>query len=244
MALLRRTLDASLLNRVVNDPAVRPFVGGEGDLDLSPFVADPENFALVTDGGGFLLIRHEPGIYEVHSQFLPEARRGSVRAMRDGFDYMFTRTDCERVVTQVPDNNPAAAALAKLAGFRPMFRREDAARGATLFMGLTCEEWAQGNRSLEADGEWFHRQLEEAKAAAGSSLPVHGHDPAHERAVGATVRMVRAGNARKGVALYNRWATFAGYAPLSILSERPVVIDVVDAVVGMANNEMEVLLCR
>jgi hypothetical protein len=242
--MIRRTFDPRLLNAVVNHPEVRPYVGGEGVLDLTDLIANPVNFALVTQGGGFLLINQGEGIYEVHSQFLPEARRNTRKAMKAGFDYMFTRTDCERVTTQVPDSNLAAQALAKAAGFRLMFRREDTPRGPTAFMGLTAEEWAQGNASLEADGEWFHAALETAKTAAGSTLEVHGHDGAHERAVGAAVRMIRSGNVRKGVGFYNRWARFAGYAPIALVSETPAVIDVVDAVVGMNPEGMEILLCR
>lgn len=240
--MIRRTFDPSLLNQVINHPQVRPWMApGDGPLDVTAVVSNPANFALVTEGGGFILHNQGQGIYEVHSQFLPEHRTNTREAMRAGFDYMFTRTDCERVVTQVPDNNRAAQCLAKAARFRPMFRREQGLLGPTEYMGLSIDEWAQDNRSLEADGEWFHDQLEQAKKAHGSALPVHDHDPAHERAVGAAVRMVRAGNAAKGVNFYNRWARFAGYAQITLISTQPVVIDVVDAVVG---NDMEILLCR
>jgi hypothetical protein len=236
---IRRTFDPTFLNSVINHPQVRPWLKGEGVLDLAETAKSLDNYLLEAEGGGFVLIRHEPGIYEVHSQFLPEARGGTVAAMKAGFEYMFVHTDCQRVVTKVPDGNRAAVALAKLAGFRPMFRREE-----TSFMGLTAEEWAQGNAELETDGRWFHEALEAAKREKGSDLPTHTDDPAHERAVGATVQMVKAGNAEKGVTLYNRWARLAGYVPVTLLSEQPVVIDVVDAVVGWSEGQMEVLLCR
>jgi len=239
-----RTLDSTFLNMVCNHPQVHPWLGVEGTIDVSGVVGNPANFALVNDGGGFILGCHEPGIYEVHSQFLPSHRRETVKAMREGFDYMFTRTDCHTVLTQVPDNNPAAAALAKFAHFRPMFRREDTPRGPTAYMGLYIDDWAQDNAALEAEGEWFHDNLNEAKKAQGSELPAHPHDPAHERAVGASVRLVKAGNAAKGVALYNRWARLAGYAPITLLSETPVLIDVVDAVVEWTGQDMEIVLCR
>lgn len=237
---IRRTLDPTILNEIANHPEVLPWTGAKGAVDLTNLIANTNNYALVVEGGGFLLIQSEPGIYEVHSLFLPEARSQSLRAARDGFDYMFTRTNCERIVSQVPDNNPAASGLARLVRFRPMFRREDTPRGPTAFVGLTIEEWAQDSKSLERDGEWFHERLEQAKS--GSELPTHPHDPAHDRAVGATVRMIRAGNIVKGVSFYNRWARFAGYAQISIVSEN--TIDVVDAVVEWRDNEMEVLLCR
>lgn len=240
---IRRTFDPAFLNEVINHPAVRPYMApGDEPIDLTPVVSNPANFALVTEGGGFVLHCHEPGIYEVHSQFLPDHRGGhAAKAMRAGFDYMFTRTDATRIITQVPDNNDAAKGFAKLAKFRPMFRREEGLLGPTEYMGLGIEEWAQDTLALEADGERFHSTLEKAKKRAGSDLVAHGHDPAHERAVGAAVRMIEAGNAQKGVAFYNRWARFAGYAPITLISTQPTVIDVVDAVV---NDEMEILLCR
>jgi hypothetical protein len=241
---LRRTFDAAFLNTVANHPDVHPWIGAVGEVDLSAAILNPANVALVNNGGGFFLMCHEPGIYEVHSQFLPEARGGSITAMRDGFDYLFTRTDCHTVLTQVPDINRAAAALAKHARFRPMFRRADTMRGPTAYMGLTVEQWVQDNPDLEADGEWFHDSLSAAKKLSGSDLPEHAHDPAHERAVGAAVRMIRAGNARKGIGLYNQWARFAGYLPVSLISETPVIVDVGDAVVELNGSEMEVLICR
>jgi hypothetical protein len=242
---IRRTFDPALLNTVINHPEVRPWMApGDHALDVTPVVGNPANYALVTEGGGFLLHCLEPGLYEVHSQFLPEHRTHTREAMRAGFEYMFTRTDCVQIVTQVPDNNRAAQCLAKAARFRPMFHRKEGLLGPTEYVGLTVDQWAQDNPKLEAEGERFHGLLEEAKKANGSELPAHGHDAAHERAVGAAVRMIKAGNAAKGVNFYNRWARFAGYAPITLISAQPVVIDVVDAVVGLADNDMEILSCR
>lgn len=239
-----RTLDATFLNGVANHPEVHPWLGVEGEADLTAAVSNPANFALVNEGGGFVLMCHEPGVYEVHSQFLPSHRRKTIQAMRDGFEYMFVNTDCHTVLTQVPDNNPAAAALARFAHFRPMFRREDTPRGPTAYMGLTIDQWAQDNASLEADGEWFHDQLKAAKEAQGSTLPEHAHDAAHERAVGATIRMVKAGNCHKAVNFYNRWARFAGYAQITLLGDTPPLIDVVDAIVELNGQDMEIIKCR
>lgn len=242
--MIQRSFDAAFFNEIANHPEVRPWLGGEGPLDLTSAVMNIANFALKTEGGGFILVQHEPGIYEAHSLFLPEARRRSIRAMRDGFDYMFTRTDCERIVTQVPDDNAPAAALAKLAKFKPMFRREEAERGPTAYVGLSLDDWAMENPSLEEDGAWFHDGMERAKQEFNSKLGDHPHDPAHERAVGAAVRMVKAGNIDKAVAYYHRWSRFAGYPPLIELSRNPLVFDVGAGVVAtMTDGKMEVLLC-
>jgi hypothetical protein len=247
--LLRRTFDPAMLNVVVNHPEVRPWVApGHEPMDVSAMVANPANFALVTDGGGFVLECQEPGIYQVHSQFLPDHRRHTRQAMREGFDYMFTRTDCERITTQVPDNKPAAAALAAKAGFKPMFRREEAPLGPTAYMGLTVEEWAQGNADLEADGAWFHDRCAAVLKDVRPDQPEHPADPAHDRAVGAAVRMIRAGNTVKGVNFYNRWARLAGYSPIRPLSLVPTVLDLSEPglafIVEIKDGDMEILQCQ
>lgn len=249
---LRRTLDASFLNSVANDPGVRPWLGcvelgcADGTIDLTLAVSDPANVALVCDAGGFLLTNAGAGEYEVHSMFLPAGRgRMTVPAMRAGFEYMFTRTDCQRIVTKVPDDNAAAAGLARLGGFREEFRRDSVwnSRGVS-YRSISLENWAMSSADLEVHGEWFHKHLEAAKLAAGSSLESHAHDPAHERAVGATVLMARSGQGLKGVKFYNRWASLAGYQSIDMLSEKPAILDVRDAIIEVRGGDMEVLLCR
>lgn len=247
---LSRTFDATFLNVVANHPEVRPWLGGEGEIDLGPVLANADNVALVTDGGGFVLVRQEGGIYEAHSQFLPDSRGHTRDAMRAVFDYMFTRTDCERIVTQVPDNNRGAMALAKIGRFREMFRLEHTPRGPTAFVGLTLEEWVQDTPALEADGKWFHDPVSQAVKISAPNIPDHPDEPSHDRAVGAAVRMIRAGNVFKGASFYNRWAAFAGFTSMRVLSVAPPIFDVseptigLSCVVGVNGDELEILLCR
>lgn len=231
---MRRTLDPVFLNAVANHPEVRPWLMGEGLLDLSPVISNPANIALEAKHGGWVLQNLSPGVYEVHSMFLPEGRgAGVARALVAALDYVFSATDCIRLVTRLPEGNVRASALGKMAGFRPWFG--DRAR-------IEIEDWAQSSKACREAGEWFHDRLEAAKVAAGSALDVHDDDAAHDHAVGAAVLMVRAGNGPKGVWHYNAWAVAAGYAPVTLVSVNPLVIDVVDAV--LEGPEMEVLLCR
>lgn len=253
LSILRRTMDPARLNAAANHADVRPHLGAAPELetiDLSPLVTDPANVALDTPHGGFLVHHIDGGVYEVHSIFAPEGRRNLRAATAEGLRYVFTATDAHTVRTKVPTYNRAADALAKASGFREVFTREGGGIGpdgqpcAVSYREITLREWMARDRALEAHGEWFHHRLEAAKIAAGSTLAVHDHDPAHERAVGAAVLMFRAGNPTKAVATYNEWAGFAGYAPLSLLSLNPPVIDVVDAVVEIQAPEMEILQCR
>lgn len=236
---VRRTFDPKFLNSVINHPDVRPWLEGEGELDISHQAYNPANFVLQTELGGFLLICHEPGRYEVHSQFLPGHATHPVRAMQAAQEWMFTRTDCEAIVSKIPDGNKAAKGFALVGGLRPIFRREGAE-----YVELTLMDWAMRTPSLEAHGERFHDLLESAKIAGGSERPIHPHDPAHERAVGAALLMIERGQPAKGVGFYNRWARQAGYAEIALISASPPTVDAVDAVVGLGETGMEVLLCR
>lgn len=243
--MVERTLNADFINGVMNHKAVRPWLGGEGDIDVTALVENPDNVCLVNEGGGFLCVQISPGVYEVHSQFLPQFRgESTVHFTKKCAEYMFIRTNCHTVLTQVPDDNLPASVLAGAVGFKELFRRENGTRGPTSYQRLTIDEWIQNSPYLEDDGEAFHNQLAVCKQQYGSELPEHPHDPAHERMVGAVVKMVRHGNHFKAVDLYNSWALFAGYAPITIIQDSPVIIDVVDAIVSWNGKDMETLLCR
>lgn len=237
---IHRTFDASRLNAIANLPEVFPHLECPGDsIDLTAIAGNPSNFVLEGADGGFVLIQHEPGRYEVHSVFKPGCGARTIKAMREAMDWMFTRTDALSIVSKIPDGNDRAKGFAIAGGLRSIFRGPTAD-----FVEITALDWAMRTSALEAHGERFHNLLLAAKIAAGSARPVHEHDPAHERAVGAALLMIERGQPVKGVAFYNRWARIAGYAPITLISTAPVTIDAVDAVVAMGAHGMEVLLCR
>ena len=244
---MKRTLDATFLNRVANDESVRPTIGGSGDVDLSSVIADPGNFAFVSDHGGFILAYDEPGRYGLHTLFLPEGRGANVLASaKDAFRYMFTRTDCVEIVTKVAGSNRPADLMARRAGFSPIFIRQGIWPDGSdvTFFAMTLDAWRASDPGLAEVGHDFHEMLAAAKRATGSELPTHPDDDAHDRAAGAAALMASAGQARKAVWTYNRWARLAGYQTIEVLSEAPPIIDVRDALVTVANGELEVLSCR
>lgn len=242
--MIKRTMNAALFNEVCNHPEVRPWLKYpvDGPIDVSPLLNNAGNYGLFAEGGGFILIAGPAASYEVHSQFVPEGRKHSFKAMRAGMDYMFTRTNALQLTTFLPDDNLAARGLGLKGGFRPWFERD--LMGPGVQARIDIDDWISGNEELEADGQLFHDVLEHAKLQAGSELPVHPHDPVHERYVGAASRMFSRGQCQKAQALYNRWAVNAGYAPIALISETPPVVDVVDAIVTLEGGEIEVLQCR
>lgn len=247
-----REYSADRINAIVNHPEVRPWVGEphQGYLDLTPIVANPANILLMGEGGGFMLIQQEPGIYEVHSQFLPEARgKVALQAAQDASRYMFTRTDCVEIRTKVPDGNVAAEAFARLMKYELQFWRPNVWTGPSGLVGAkfyaqTLNQWVNTAPGIGKSGHWFHEKLEAAKIAKGSILPVHDDEDAHDRYVGATVEMMASGQIGKALAFYNRWARFAGYAAISLIADNPPVIDIQDALLAIRNDDYEVILCR
>lgn len=246
---VRRTLDPTFLNEVINHPEVRPGVHGDGHIDVGRLTCDPRNFALQSAYGGFLLTLQTPGIYEVHSQFLPGHGAHPAKAMASAMEYMFTRTDCEKIVSRVPASNRPAKGLAQIGGLRTIFQRDDEQLGACEYVEIDLMDWAMRTKSLEAHGMRFHDFLEDARKAVGASWPDHPQDPAHERAVGATLLMFERGQPIKGATFYNRWARLAGYPVITLVSSNPLVLDMsageeAVAILGIGTDGLEMLLCR
>lgn len=249
---LRRTMDARLLNAVANSPEVRPWVGGGTEpLDLTQLIGNPNNFAFQFEHGGFLVTKLDGGTYECHSLVMPEGRGSpALEAIREGLRFMFSATDALEIVTKVPAGNGAALGMARSAGFSKIFEREkawdnpDGTKVGCDYFSLTFNKWRQRDQVVAERGVWFHERLESEIAKAGATVPLHDEDIAHNRAVGAAVLMFLAANPLKAVALYNRWAAFAGYQTIRLVSVTPPVVDMGDVVFAVRNGDMEMLRCR
>lgn len=248
---VRREFSAERINAVVNHSDVRPWVGGgSGPLDLTPLVADPANVLLMNEQGGVLFQKHEPGLYEAHTQFLPDGRGAqAVASVADALRWMFTRSDAVEIVTKVPAGNGGALGLVRAIHGRLLFVRDNVwptaqDASAVSFYSLGIMDWAGKAPGLAESGHWFHEKLEGAKAATAGAAPLHDDDEAHDRYVGATVEMIAAGQVDKGLAFYNRWARFAGYGPVAAIAVNPLVIDIGDAILAVRGDDFDVLLCR
>lgn len=247
-----RELSAERLNTIVNHQDVRPWVAayGQGYLDLTPVVANPDNYLLMGEGGGFLFVQQEPGIYEVHSQFLPEHRGENViTAARDAERYMFCRTDCIEIRSKVPAGNAGAAAFARKMRYELQFERAnawqtEAGAVAVRYFARTLNQWVNQADELKGTGHAFHEKLEAAKIALGSTMPIHDDDAAHDLYVGATVEMIQAGQIAKALAFYGRWAPFAGYGPIALIATNPLVLDIGDALLAVRDADFDVILVR
>lgn len=237
--MITETRNATFLNKVANDPDVRPWLLGEGELDLGPLLADPANYGLQCEAGGFVLTGLGSGAYEVHSVFLPGMGTKPVKAMREAQEWMFTRTDCCSIVSKVPADNKRAKGFAIIGGLRTLFERDIEGMGKIEFVELSLMRWAMDNAGLEKHGERYHSLVEPL------GLGEHPHDAAHERAVGAALLMFENGQPQKGEAFYNLWARFAGYPGIGLLKLDPVTVDTGGGVICAVNaGGLEIATCQ
>lgn len=250
---IRREYDAVRLNKVLNHPDVRPWVAdaGEGTLDVSLQVANRGNILLMGQHGGCLLFRVMPGMYEVHTQVLPNARGAWALAMvRAGAHWMFTHTDAFEIVTRVPRPHRAAKGLTIAAGMRLEFTREGECRfrGEIVPVDLysfRIQDWVTKASGLEQVGRWFHERMHAEAARLNITTPPHGDDPNHFRYVGAAYEMVRHGQVAKAINFYNRWAVMARHAPVELLCASPVAIRFDIGILKLVNGgkDIEIIPC-
>ena len=245
--MIREDRDPGYWNAIINAPDVRPTVGGEGPIDLTAGLLVEGSVPLACNGGGFIFVHHGYGRYELHTLFLKGHRGANVlRCFEAASRHMFTRTDCNEIVTKTAGSNRAAAFMARRAGFCPLFVRTAAWPDGTdvTHYTLTVDEWAQRDPTLQSAGHDFHQMLEAAKIEAGSALVTHPDDAAHDRAAGAAALMACGGHAEKAVWFYSRWAMLAGYQTIELLEHDPPQIDVRDAVVTVVDDHLEVVKCQ
>lgn len=206
--LLRRDFDARRINLVVNDPEVKRWIApeGAGELDLSSSVSDLRNVLLCRDDGGTLFVSHGPGVYELHTMFLPSAGLASVRFVRAALAWMFLRSDCMEMFTRVPASNVRARRFTE--SFGPVLQHEGPGNGPN-----GPEEVAIFRMSWS---DWVLR--------AGLSERAQEVGLGPDAWVGATVAALCAGAVDKSLVLYNRWASIAGYPSMGLAQREPQVI--------------------
>ena len=221
-----RSFNTVFLNSVLAHPAVSKGARIEEGMDISSIVNNMDNYFLATEHGGFLIIKVYEGVYECHTQFLPEGRGSHVReAVKAAFDYMFLYTDCTKVITKAYKDNPASVKLSD-----EFFNREGST-GDYHYYSREHKDWIISEAN-QKEGEGFHDMIGEDAN--------HVDDTVHDCYVGACMRTALAGNAFKAVELYNNWAYMSGYEPLILRSVHPVVVSAGDMILEITG---EVRVC-
>lgn len=233
-----RTFDVMMMNSLANDPEIRPWLLGEGRIELEPQIKDVNNFAFLHPEGysiGFLYERVDVITAEVHTISRPGMDFPMVLEFtREVLDWVMINTTIERVYTKVSRANPGARVLANRMGFHNWHQLDRLYQGHVLeTLELSLDRWAVMCSRAASRGKAFHAELGDGKT--------HEDDEVHDHVVGAAILMAEAGNPIKGLDLYNRWAKIAGYEPVGIVSAAPLVIDIHTHLVGLNKGRMEIL---
>lgn len=117
--MITRSFDGDRLNELVNDLSIRPYVGGEGPLDLSEAAENEINYFLLGDHGGFFCNWTAPETYEVHTFILPSGRGAwGFSFAKAGRDYM-AGIGASHLWTRVAKTDRHTRIFTLRAGFRP-----------------------------------------------------------------------------------------------------------------------------
>lgn len=246
MMIIKRAADAAFLNQVLNHPDVRPWVAdmAEGPLDLSPAIANPNNVCLIGRHGAFMCFKVLPARYEVHTQVLPEGRgQWAAEFAQAGARYMFCATDAVEILTRVPQGHVAATALTRAMRFDAEFVTPP----ECLFLGrrvpatiysLSLQAWAKFAPKAQEEGAKFHEWL---NSQCGGTP--HPPDEAHNRIVGVSLAMIRAGQVAKGCAWYNRSAVLARHPSVELLGTDPPRVRFDAGVLVLEDGEIRLETC-
>jgi hypothetical protein len=237
---LRREFDASAINLILNHPDVFEQVSAFGieSIDLGPLVDDVRNVLLMCEGGGIFFNQHEPGIYEVHTNFLKGFRgRHAILASLAAYRWMFTHTDCMVLLTRVPAFNRAAEWFCHQVGATKEFERaaiwkaKDGGLYDMSFWALRYDDWIRQTPDLMRSAREYRARLDqEYERHFGVSREAKPAEECHDLHVGAAIEMIYGGHPEKAVVLKNRWGRFSGYGLMAMLSREPLIIDTGEAV--------------
>jgi hypothetical protein len=122
-ATLERSFGIDAFNALANDPAIRPFVGGDlaKPLDLTSVVDDERNVCLMGKHGGFVLNWTSPGCFEVHTMVRPEGHgKWALEAARLVLDIMGDAYGARQVWTRIKPELHNVRLFAIQAGMKPV----------------------------------------------------------------------------------------------------------------------------
>ena len=243
--LLTRATDASFLNEVCNDPTVRPFLHGRGSIDLTAEIANADNVALQGEHGGMLMVQVVKGIFELHTNVLPDGRGPWALEMAHAcMDWLFSRTNAIEVYTRVPAGNTAARALTMACGAKLEQKITQDLGGGPMPVEIysgRLQDWIRVAPGLIERGQSFHNTLHNKYAEMRLDVKHHAEDPWHDRHVGAAVGMFAGGQPIKGLLTFNRWCAMAIAPRMTLISLNPLVVDITDCRLEIQGEHFEVI---
>lgn len=230
---LKQTFSRKIISDVVSDESVYPWITDDNSPEdpeyfVDSLLANQDNlFIKVVDndnqvGGLFVARKVSNFSYEIHTNLLPHCRGElAIEAGQKVLEWLFTKTDCMRVVSVIPDNNPAAKHLAESCGMELQYSRKyafkkDGNEYGLKYYHMTIYDYIWGNeKEYLPYGETFHEQVDRVHLSQGTDS--HPEDVAHNVMAGFCYFTVLNGDYLKAFMLYNEWAKVSGYQPLKYL---------------------------
>lgn len=122
---VRRAVGADIpaIANLINDPAIRPFVGGDGYLDPTALIADRRNICLFSHGGGAIFAWRGPGIFEGHCFFRVRGRE-ALDIGASIIEALFRDHGATMIWGPVPLSNRPARWYSRKLGFRSLGRTD------------------------------------------------------------------------------------------------------------------------
>lgn len=254
MIKIERHTDAKRINEIVNHPAVRPWTNelGKGVIDMTKDISNPKHILLMGEHGGIIFYEIMHGLYEAHTQVLPEGRGEWAKQLVDACaEWMFTRTTAFELMTRVPVGHRSAKALTLYTGMKLEFTRDD----KCTFRGKKCaveiysyrlQDWMTFARGMQEKGKIFHDKLHAEAERLGIKEKPHDEDLNHNQYLGCCISMVQGGQLEKALIFYNRWAVAARHEVVTITSVNPPTVKFDIGLLKFNGNEiedMEVIPC-
>jgi hypothetical protein len=246
--MLERVFTAERLNEIVNHPSIFPWIkGSHSSLDLTNFSANKNNVCLLGQHGCVIFQNHQPGIWEFHTNVLPEGRgQWMLDGAKFAFRWMFTRTDAFELLTKAPDGNIASKAGARAVGCslvfrtRPLWPTDEGLVPVDVY-SILLQHWVKQTPEMALVGEDYHNRLQAEYLRLGRKEALHEEDAVHNMYAGAAAAMIQNGQAVKAMYFYNRFARMSGYKPIGIKSLDPLVIDIGEALLRVENGDFKVI---
>lgn len=221
---MQRSFDPTYFIELSNDRDLWSYDEDKVGDNIINAVNDTNNVLLMNGFGGILLMRKYHAVYEAHMVF-NMAARGEIaqKSVIKGMDYMFIRTDCEKIVNNIKSHNIAAIKLAD------KLSRKTGSNNECVCHAISMHEWI-GKQQPKG---WF-------LTASHNSL-----DDTAKKISRVSMEMIANGNVNKGIALYNSLALERNMECLNLLQTSPAIARIGDELLEINfKSEMRILPCH
>lgn len=168
--IFQSTTDAALIKAIITHPAIWPYVTDDFAStieDYEPIIGERTLYMLAFDGiellGMWMFEICSPICYKVHTCILPNAYGGRAgQAAKEMAEWIWENTTCQRIITDVPENNRLAYRFALKAGMTQFGLNPKCYQKGGLLMDVALLGMSRGKECAESESPHLasvlHRQ--------------------------------------------------------------------------------------